>query len=361
MKTNLILMIGALLITFAVCELALRTADAVLPPDAHVRLALGNGLINKAEAYWMERFVSIHEQEADTLGENSPDPELGWDLRKNQQSIHAAKICTVNELGCRSPSSFVHDPNKYLVLVVGDSFTFGAEADDDDTWPAQLESLEPRIQVLNCGVSAYGTDQMALRLERFLRDINPDLVVAAFIGDDLKRATLHFRDFKKPRFVIEKQELRLTNTPIGDQQEVYKEAKAELQRLPEAKLAILARNMFREFKDRMELYPLNTLIFERMIKASKYRGADFCLLYLPYGQEITSVAGTSQGEEFFRHFASTHPVLAVNPRQVFLTHKAAGFVTGHYQRKEAGVVARTMREAIVASPGFQIFLARQNP
>ena len=43
------------------------------------------------------------------------------------------------------------------ILAVGDSFTFGAEVNDGQTWPAQLKLLTGR-RVLNGGVSGYGFD-----------------------------------------------------------------------------------------------------------------------------------------------------------------------------------------------------------
>ena len=43
-------------------------------------------------------------------------------------------------------------------MAVGDSFTFGDEVNDGQTWPAQLQQLTGR-RVINGGVSGYGFDQ----------------------------------------------------------------------------------------------------------------------------------------------------------------------------------------------------------
>ena len=56
-------------------------------------------------------------------------------------------------------------PDGSVILAVGDSFTFGDEVKDDETWPAHLQQLLGR-RVLNAGVSGYGFDQIVLRAEK---------------------------------------------------------------------------------------------------------------------------------------------------------------------------------------------------
>ena len=56
------------------------------------------------------------------------------------------------------------------ILAVGDSFTFGDEVNDGQTWPAQLQLLTGR-RVLNGGVSGYGFDQIVLRAEQLAAKI----------------------------------------------------------------------------------------------------------------------------------------------------------------------------------------------
>ena len=55
-----------------------------------------------------------------------------------------------------------------LLLATGDSFTYGAEAADADTWPARLQGLL-HLRVANGGVPGYGLDQIVLRSERLQR------------------------------------------------------------------------------------------------------------------------------------------------------------------------------------------------
>jgi lysophospholipase L1-like esterase len=94
-------------------------------------------------------------------------------------------------------------PGMGPILAVGDSFTFGQDVADLETWPAQLQRLCGR-QVLNGGVSGYGFDQIVLRAERLAAVHKPATVVVSFIADDIHRtemSRLWWHD--KPWFAIE--------------------------------------------------------------------------------------------------------------------------------------------------------------
>ena len=54
-----------------------------------------------------------------------------------------------------------------LTLAAGDSFTFGDEVNDDESWPAALEQLTGR-RVINAGVPGFGLDQAVLRAEQLM-------------------------------------------------------------------------------------------------------------------------------------------------------------------------------------------------
>lgn len=88
-----------------------------------------------------------------------------------------------------------------LIVAFGDSMTEGYAVGDDETWPAALERLTHR-PVLNAGVRGYDLDQMVLRAERLVPELNPSTVVLAFIADDISRTALAVRDFRsKPYFI----------------------------------------------------------------------------------------------------------------------------------------------------------------
>ena len=76
------------------------------------------------------------------------------------------------------------------VVVYGDSFVHAFYTNDEETFVAQLgASLASRVgrpvEAINAGVSSYGPDQIALKIESELSGLRPDLaVVAIFAGND---------------------------------------------------------------------------------------------------------------------------------------------------------------------------------
>jgi len=100
------------------------------------------------------------------------------------------------------------------IVAVGDSFTWGDEVDDDQTWPAALERRLGR-PVLNGGVFGYGFDQVVLRAESLLeRFPAADTLVVSLIPDDVLRCEYAYRYAWKPYFEIEHGDLALRNVPV---------------------------------------------------------------------------------------------------------------------------------------------------
>jgi lysophospholipase L1-like esterase len=100
------------------------------------------------------------------------------------------------------------------ILAAGDSFTYGAEVDDADTWPVALQSILGQ-PVVNAGVNGYGIDQIVLRAEKAARTLFPGAIVIALIDDDLRRAELsRVWGANKPYFDFADETLILRNVPV---------------------------------------------------------------------------------------------------------------------------------------------------
>src|SRR5262245_30383490 len=82
-------------------------------------------------------------------------------------------------------------PGTVRILVVGDSFTYGSGVAGEETYPKRLERLLPgrvgvRVEVINAGVSGYGTVHEAAFLRGEGWSYEPDLVVLqVFAQNDL--------------------------------------------------------------------------------------------------------------------------------------------------------------------------------
>jgi len=100
------------------------------------------------------------------------------------------------------------------VLAVGDSYTYGDEVSDGETWPAHLQ-YQLGQKVLNAGVSGYGFDQIVLRAEMLAATTHPSAIVVGFIADDIRRTEMkRLWGAEKPYFDIEAGKLALRNVPV---------------------------------------------------------------------------------------------------------------------------------------------------
>ena len=152
---------------------------------------------------------------------NDYDSQLGWVNMKNRRAIDRYgpnKSATHNALGLRATREYTAaiPAGRYRIIFLGDSFTYGVGVGDAGTYPAQLETLAPSIEAVNMGVAGYGIDQMYLLYMRERRRLYTNLVVLAFIGDDLRRMklTAFLTQNPKPRLFLSRDRLTVTNVPV---------------------------------------------------------------------------------------------------------------------------------------------------
>ena len=126
-----------------------------------------------------------------------PDGLLGWSLRPGTKGwfTHEGRaFIQVSPAGFRDRTHDLIKPkNTYRVAVLGDSFAEAFQVDFKSTWWWQLQeklgACAPQgtqVEVMNFGVSGYGTAQESLQLEHTAIKYEPDLVLLAFTnGNDL--------------------------------------------------------------------------------------------------------------------------------------------------------------------------------
>ena len=75
-------------------------------------------------------------------------------------------------------------PGSFRIITIGDSFTFGAEIQSDDAYPARLQRMlnldmprERQAEVVNAGVEGYSAAQELELLKRALQHGAPDLII----------------------------------------------------------------------------------------------------------------------------------------------------------------------------------------
>jgi hypothetical protein len=120
----------------------------------------------------------------------------------------------IDQDGIRSNGDQRPTTERPLTLVAGDSFVFGDDVDDGESWPAYLERSMDR-RVVNGGVPGFGLDQAVLWAERLSERFHPENIVVAFIPHDIIRCEFSaWPAGAKPYFEIDDAgELRLHALP----------------------------------------------------------------------------------------------------------------------------------------------------
>lgn len=94
------------------------------------------------------------------------------------------------------------DRNRFRIMVVGDSFTYGEGINAFWTYPEQLErslARDFRVEVLNLGVDGYASEDVLNVVRRFLPELKPDLVVyGACLNDFLESGTYQSEHYLFP-------------------------------------------------------------------------------------------------------------------------------------------------------------------
>ena len=156
---NVILLVVSCVIAIAGIEIGLR----IWGPDV---LALGN-------QYVFYKF----------------DPVLGWVNLPNTKGqfsrLEFSYPVEINDLGMRDRPVGPKEPGTMRVAVLGDSFAWGVGAAYGERFTEVIEKLDPKIDVLDFGVSGYSPVQYLLQLDSVLK-LKPDYVIVALcLGNDL--------------------------------------------------------------------------------------------------------------------------------------------------------------------------------
>lgn len=150
-----------------------------------------------------------------------PDERLGMRLSPGaegpfQSEGHA--YVRINSAGFRDQERTIDKPaGTYRIGVLGDSMTEALQVDADKVFSAVLERelsrcarfAGKRVEVLNFGVSGYGTAQQLLTYRLFASKYSPDLVLLAFFpGNDVRNNSKELEPEKtRPFFVLRGSEL----------------------------------------------------------------------------------------------------------------------------------------------------------
>lgn len=189
------LILGALVLTLGLLEIGLRVTHG--------------GWIRSWPNLVLDARRVLAEREHSRFVE---DPLLGYEPRPG----YAAAGVSFDDKGLRRTTGIEGGDARpgVTILAVGDSYTYGDEVGDGETWPAHLQRLTA-ARVLNAGVSGYGFDQSVLRAEKLAAGRALSTVVVSFIADDVQRTEMsRLWGAEKPYFDIADDRLVLRNVPV---------------------------------------------------------------------------------------------------------------------------------------------------
>jgi lysophospholipase L1-like esterase len=142
--------------------------------------------------------------------------ELGWfPIENSLKEFKGSRLIHVrhNKDGFRDND--IGGKTKKRIAFIGDSFVWGFDVNADERFTEKLQKKIPTWEVLNMGVSGYGTDQEYILLKNWFKKYQPDIVVNLHCYNDHQDNSSNTSyGYYKPYFKIEDQQLTLKGTPV---------------------------------------------------------------------------------------------------------------------------------------------------
>lgn len=153
------------------------------------------------------------------------DSRYGWAHNPGAsgyfETFGVQAFVTINSKGFRGPEiEHARDQKRQRVLVLGDSYVWGYGVKDDEVFTERLRAAMPEVEIVNMGVSGYGTDQELLLYRDEGYKYQADLVIIIVTENDPigNLLTQQYVVYGKPAFQLQDGdkdgELTLVNQPV---------------------------------------------------------------------------------------------------------------------------------------------------
>lgn len=306
---------------------------------------------------WRRKWVAQHaaDRSANPYGFDRYDASTGWRPKSNIRNmrVFGDKLLNTNQEGFRGTRDFSlrRDTTKTRILLLGDSFTFGEDVSDDETYAHHLGQLLPNVEILNLGVHGYGHDQMLVLLTELGTRYNPDVVLLGFVAADMSRNALAFRDYAKPWFTIDHDTLVRRGSPVPTPAESLRWDWAR-PRTIDLLLAILARTKSPAAR-RAEEETITSALLADIVRVALSVGSQPVFAYLPDSREIAAAATVPQAEQWLQveciRMQQT-PCFSIRPNfEALKTSSKETTIRGHWSAEEHRVAAEAIASFLVSS------------
>jgi hypothetical protein len=239
----------SMLVAFSALEIVLRVRGSYPPPDNPIR----------------ERQPELFQADA-AIGYRLR-PSMKTTLRYPRTSEGLPLVSNSDGFRSRRELDEQHDGRR-RILVVGDSFVFGAGVREEERISEQLEALEPRWRVDGMGMPGWGLDLMIRAIEAYGKKADPDCVVLAVYTDDFRRLLPYYSGvgFAYDKFELVEGELVTVPFPFPKFWERLR----------------LVQMFYQETWSRNQnRYDLNRALLDRYLKNSRVIGFKPVVAFLP--------------------------------------------------------------------------------
>jgi hypothetical protein len=223
------------------------------------------------------------------------DENLGWSLdpgahlhsRDHEHDLDYR--IRINSLGLRDREIVEKKPpGVRRVLLVGDSFVFGTGI--EARWRTSDilgRALQDNVEVINAGVSGWGTGQELVHYESTLRQLEPDVVILTMMmANDVINNTLDhlfLGDASKPRFTLEGEKLTWSG-PVERPPKARPNLRSTLKK---SHLLVLAKRRIDAMRSKLEQgWAVTERLLDRFAADCEADGVEFIVFAFPLKIEV---------------------------------------------------------------------------
>jgi hypothetical protein len=277
------------------------------------------------------------------------DSLLGWAVEPGvvYKGAASGKVVHATPRGVRGTADVPYErvAGRRRILVYGDSYTFGDELSDQETYAADLGRLLLNTDVVNMGVHGFGHDQMLEYLKSEGVKYHPDVVVIGYVWFDQYHNLYDFSNYAKPRFELRDGTLALTGVPVPRPEQVLARDRWR-SRAWDAAHVVAEWLRWKSGANDRRAGLLTQAILDEIGRTARSVGAVPVFVYLPVLAELDDSAATlSAHEQWLKAYCDARKEDCVFLRPAFERERARGahFPTrGHWNPAGNLVAARTI-------------------
>ena len=268
------------------------------------------------------------------------DAHLGWRNIPDWSATTMGGELSINSKGLRDRDYEYAKPDGWRrILVLGDSFVWGYGVADEEIFTEYLErryeTEGSKCEVINTGVSGWGTDQELLYLTRHGHKFAPDLVVLAFyLGNDPSN-NIHSIQYGLNKPVYMDLDLTLANVPVP--------------KPPTDRTKLI--------KSGADRYELTVRIIEEIAEKCSSIGAELVVMKFGLFQRPTNLAALEAETQFSSHLVRIRDKLryldldeAFKERSLTVEILTRGNSDGHWNAYGHQVVTEILYDFLKTEP-----------